>query len=311
MTSPNFRIVNADEAGLAALCDGFNRGFRDYKYSSFFDPPGMERFLERSAMHLEDCAVMLVEEDGVWQGVGAALLAIENDEAWCGGLAVDLSRRRRGGAYALMRAIHTQALRRGARKILLEVLMQNEAARALYRQLGYQEQRELLIWERVSGPDTPPTDAISNDKAILEPILEPVDALDMIYDCYHWHDGILPWQRRRQSLIRAYPVMDALALIDIDGKPVGYALYHHNDFAHSGERENVHLLDIAVAPGADMSEHGYALVTAFVARFPAARIVLVNEPVESVLSPALAAGGFQVADRQFELICGLDPMAGG
>jgi ribosomal protein S18 acetylase RimI-like enzyme len=306
VTSPNFRIVSAAEAGLVALCNGFNRGFRDYKYASYFDPPGMERFLERSAMHLEDCAVMLVEEDGVWQGVGAALLAIANDEAWCGGLAVDLSLRRRGGAYGLMRAIHTQALHRGARKMLLEVLVQNEAARALYRQLGYHEQRELLIWERVSTPHNPPTIGISNGKVTLES----VDALDMIYDCYHWHDGILPWQRRRQSLIRAYALIDALALIDIDGKPVGYALYHHNDFAHSRDRENVHLFDIAVAPGADMGEHGYALVTALVARFAAARIVLVNEPVESVLNPALAASGFQVADRQYELSCGPERMAG-
>ena len=123
MTSANFRIVNAAKAGLVALCDGFNRGFSDYKYASYFDPPGMERFLERSAMRLEDCAVMLVEENGVWQGVGAALLAIENDEAWCGGLAVDSSQRRRGGAYGLMQAIHTHALRRGASKMLLEVLV--------------------------------------------------------------------------------------------------------------------------------------------------------------------------------------------
>lgn len=297
MTSPNFRIVNAAEAGLTALCDGFNRGFRDYKYSSFFDPPGMERFLERSAMHLEDCAVMLIEENGVWQGVGAALLAIENDEAWCGGLAVDLSHRQRGGAYGLMQAIHTQALRRGASKMFLEVLVQNEAARALYQRLGYHEQRELLLWERVAAPYDPRADAVSTRKVTLEP----VDALDMIYECYHWHDGILPWQRRRQSLIRAYAVMDALALIDIDGKPVGYALYHHSDFAHHSERENVHLLDIAVAPDAEMGEYGYALVAALVAHFPTARIVLVNEPVESVLNPAFAAAGFQVADRQYEL----------
>lgn len=296
MTSPHFRIVNGAEAGLMALCEGFNRGFRDYKYSSFFDPPGMERFLERSAIRLEDCAVMLVEENGIWQGVGAALLAIENDEAWCGGLAVDSCHRRQGGAYALMQAIHTQALCRGASKMLLEVLAQNEAARALYHRLGYSEQRELLLWERTPTAQNLPDNVFSPKLAI-----EAVDALDMIYECYHWHDATLPWQRRRQSLIRAYPVMDALALIDIDGKPVGYALYHHNHYAHSSERENVHILDIAVAPGADMGEHSHALVTALVVRFPTARIVLVNEPVESIFNPALSAAGFHVADRQYEL----------
>lgn len=292
MTDPNFRIVDAATAGLEALCDGFNRGFRDYKYASYFDPPGMERFLERSAMRLEDCAVLLAEEAGAWKGVGAALLAIEKDEAWCGGLAVDASQRRRGGAWGLMQAIHNHARRGGAHKMLLEVLVQNAAAQALYQRLGYRTRAELLLWERTPTPDHLPSARAD---------LQPADALDLIYDCYDWHPAVLSWQRRRESLIRAYALMDALVLESAACNPMGYALYHHNDFAYSRGGESVHLFDIAVAPGRYAAKHAAELVDALVVQFPTARIVLVNEPVDSIFNPALTAAGFHISDRQYEL----------
>ncbi|MCB0116536.1 MAG: GNAT family N-acetyltransferase [Caldilineaceae bacterium] len=297
MTPNDFRVVDAAAAGIEALCDGFNSGFRDYKYASYFDPPGMTRFLERSAMRLEDCAVMLAQEDGAWKGVGAALLAVEDGEAWCGGLAVDAAQRRQGGAKALMQALHSRACSRGAATMWLEVLVHNAPARSLYRGLGYQKRRDLFLWERPASPGNLPSATVD---------LQPADALDLIENCYDWHNTALSWQRRRAALMRAYSLMDALVLEDVAGQAVGYILYHHNrGVGRSGSgrngEESVHIFDMAVAPGARSEEHADLLATGIVVQFPDAKIALINEPKGSILNPLLANIGFQVADRQFEL----------
>jgi ribosomal protein S18 acetylase RimI-like enzyme len=286
------KIVFGDEAGISKVCQGFNRGFSDYKYGSSFDPAGMERFFERSGIEIQDCAVLLARVDRQWQGVGTALISIEGQESWCGGLAVAPAYRRRRGAEGLMRAIQSQACRRGAQRLWLEVLAENEPARALYRRLGYVETRELLMWERSHRQGNLPVP--------YERLYRATPA-QVIADLHGWHDLPPAWQRRASYLRRAHSLMDAYTIPARDGLPVAYVLYHHNLHGRDG-REMLHLFDIAVDPRADVTDAGCPLIQALQLTYKNADLLLVNEPADSKLNRVLAALGFHVVDRQYELV---------
>ena len=58
------------------------------------------------------------------------------------GIAVHPGFRRQGHAQALMAHLHEEAARRGAAKVELRVLTDNEAAISLYRVLGYRFERK-------------------------------------------------------------------------------------------------------------------------------------------------------------------------
>lgn len=289
------KIVPGDEAGIQRICEGFNRGFSDYKYGSSFDVAGMERFFDRSGIEIEDCAALLARVDKQWQGVGTALLTIEGEDSWCGGLAVAPEYRRRRGAEGLMRAIQHRACQRGARRLWLEVLAENEAARALYQRLGYLETRELLMWERSARQGNLPVP--------YERLQEAVPA-HVISDLHHWHDLPPAWQRRASYLRRAHSLMDARTIPAKDGLPVAYVLYHHNLRGRNG-REVVHLFDIAVDPRADVTDAGRPLLQALQLTYMNADLLLVNEPADSKLNRILAALGFYVVDRQYEMVLSL------
>lgn len=289
---PEFKIVLGDEVGINDICQGFNLGFSDYKYSTSFDPTGMQLFLERSGVEIADCAVMLAHIDNSWQGVGIALLAIEGEESWCGGLAVAPDFRRLRGAERLMYAIQEQARRRGAARLRLEVLAENEPARALYRRLGYVETRELLMWERSHRQGNLPAPFERLHKA---------NPAHIISDLHHWHDLTPAWQRRAPYLRRAHSLMDGYVIPARDGLPVAYVLYHHNLRGRNG-RETVHIFDVAVDPRADVAEAGRPLIQALQLTYMNADLFLINEPADSKLNRIFAALGFYVVDRQYELV---------
>jgi GNAT superfamily N-acetyltransferase len=289
---PELKIVSGDEAGIPKICQAFNLGFSDYKYSTSFDPTGMQLFLERSGIEIANCAVMLAQVDGHWQGVGVALLAIEEEESWCGGLAVAPDFRRRRGAERLMHAIQAQARQCGADRLRLEVLAENEPARALYQRLGYAETHELLMWERSPRQGNLPAPFERLHKA---------NPAHLISDLHQWHDLPPAWQRRASYLRRAHSLMDGYVILAKDGLPVAYVLYHHNLRGRNG-RETVHIFDIAVDPRADLIEAGRPLIQALQLTYRNADLFLLNEPADSKLNRIFAALGFYVVDRQYELV---------
>jgi ribosomal protein S18 acetylase RimI-like enzyme len=285
------KIVYGGEAGLPALTAGFNRGFRDYKYAAEFDTDRMIHFLHRSGIEAENCAVLLAQEGGHWRGAGVALLALEGDESWCGGLAVASEYRRQGWGRRLMQAIQSKAAEHGARSLLLEVLYGNEAAQQLYRGMGYQFQRELLIWERPARRGTLP---------VPYERLEPADPRQVIDEYHAWHDLPPCWQRRASFLRRNALDMRAFTISAKDGLPVGYVLFQKGQDPKTG-REYVRIFDVATDPAADVLMAGRPLLQALQIKFMDADLILINEPVDSKLNRVFAALGFYVRDRQYEM----------
>ena len=287
---------------VEALRQGFNRGFADYRYNMQMDPSGMLGHLRRSNIAPNDCAVLAAEEEGRLQGVGAALLAVRGDEGWCGGLSVDPAYRGGGWGRRLMEHLKRRAVERGVRRIFLEVLVSNDHARSVYRQVGFKRWRELLLWERDprQGPLPLPYER-----------LEETDPAQILRSFHRWHELPMIWQRRARSLLNYVEQhgCTGLTIPAKDGAPVAYALVSapspSGAPAQGQPPARLRILDVAVDPEANLQDAARPLLQALQLRYVDARMTLMDQPADSRLNPVFASLGFRVFDRQYEMVVDL------
>jgi ribosomal protein S18 acetylase RimI-like enzyme len=130
----------------------FNEGYEGYYVPVQLDADALGRHLGSGDVDLEASRVALRGTSPL----GFCVLGVRGDEGWIGGMGVATAARRRGIGEALLRAVIDEARARGLRRIVLEVLEQNEPARRLYERLGFEHVRDLEIW---SLEDAPPSAA--------------------------------------------------------------------------------------------------------------------------------------------------------
>ena len=291
-------IATGAAVEVEALREGFNRGFADYRYNMQMDASAARAYMRSASIAAEDCAVLMAEEQGRARGVGAALLAVRGEEGWCGGLSVAPEYRGHGWGRRLMEQLKRRAVERGLRRVRLEVRTENENARSVYRQVGFETLRELLLWER---------DPRQGALPLPYERLEESDPAQIVREFHCWHDLRLAWQRRRRSLLNYVAQRHCIGLTipAKDGAPVAYViaeLMARSRPQPPGESPmRLQILDIAVDPDADLLDAGRPLVQALQLRYVDALLTLYNEPVDSRLNPIFASFGFRVYDRQYEL----------
>ncbi len=297
---PVIAVGNAVDVEL--LREGFNRGFADYRYNMQMDPAAARAYMGYAGIAAEDCAVLIAEECGRTHGVGAALLAVRGEDGWCGGLSVAPEYRGHGWGRRLMEAQKRRGQERGLRRIRLEVRTENDPAGAVYRQVGFEPVRELLLWERDprQGPLPLP----------FEP-LEEGDPARVLQQFYGWHNLRLAWQRRKTNLLNYVAQRNCVGLTipARDGAPVAYAiaeLMPRSRPQPPGQAEmRLQIIDIAVDPAAELHDAARPLVQALQLRYVDALLTLYNEPADSRLNPIFASFGFRVYDRQYEMVLDL------
>ncbi len=297
---PVIAVGNAVDVEL--LREGFNRGFADYRYNMQMDPAAARAYMGYAGIAAEDCAVLIAEECGRTHGVGAALLAVRGEDGWCGGLSVAPEYRGNGWGRRLMEAQKRRGQERGLRRIRLEVRTENDPAGAVYRQVGFEPVRELLLWERDprQGPLPLP----------FEP-LEEGDPARVLQQFYGWHNLRLAWQRRKINLLNYVAQRNCVGLTipARDGAPVAYAiaeLMPRSRPQPPGQAEmRLQIIDIAVDPAAKLHDAARPLVQALQLRYVDALLTLYNEPADSRLNPIFASFGFRVYDRQYEMVLDL------
>lgn len=297
---PVIAVGNAVDVEL--LREGFNRGFADYRYNMQMDPAAARAYMGYAGIAAEDCAVLIAEECGRTHGVGAALLAVRGEDGWCGGLSVAPEYRGHGWGRRLMEAQKRRGQERGLRRIRLEVRTENDPAGAVYRQVGFEPVRELLLWERDprQGPLPLP----------FEP-LEEGDPARVLQQFYGWHNLRLAWQRRKINLLNYVAQRNCVGLTipARDGAPVAYAiaeLMPRSRPQPPGQAEmRLQIIDIAVDPAAKLHDAARPLVQALQLRYVDALLTLYNEPADSRLNPIFASFGFRVYDRQYEMVLDL------
>jgi GNAT superfamily N-acetyltransferase len=271
---PSF--LPASSFALDALADIFTRSFEQYFYPGTTSAEILAQRVRVEQIDLHRSLVMLVDD----QPAGQALLARRGDHTWCGGFGVILPLRGRGLSHQLATAMLEQARQAGARRFSLEVLTRNERAIKTYTRLGLQIRRDLQIleWRRPEGESR-----IENPGQGVE-VGEPMQLLDRFAAL---HPVSAAWQRDLPALLTRGGYR-GLALAEA-GVTAAYALYQSN-------ADGIARIEDL---GAERAELAAALLTALQAR--SQRILAINEPTDSPLTPAFLDVGFTEVDRQHEM----------
>jgi ribosomal protein S18 acetylase RimI-like enzyme len=184
-------IVAADGFTIDELAALFNAGYEGYVVPFRVDADQLAGMIAAWNTDLSRSRVAL--RDG--EPVGFAYLALRGDQAWIGGVGVVPAERRHGIGRRLMEAVLAEA---PAGDVTLEVIEQNDAARLLYEDLGFEPVRMLEVWSL--DVDVPAAD-------VRDAPPSPVGEAD------------LPWQRADESLRPGYE------RIEVDG---GAAAIRHS-----------------------------------------------------------------------------------
>ena len=193
----------AAELDVATLARVFTAGYAGYWFPVELDAAGFERMATIVDADLGLSRVATV--DG--EPVAIVLLARRNVEGWVGGMGVAAPHRRRGLGKVALTAALDAARDAGVERVTLEVLEQNEPARALYRHLGFERVRDLEVWSLPTAAGEP---------------CEVVDAADARAWLEVNRSDREPWQRDDASVahlgdVQGLMVEGAAALVRIAG----------------------------------------------------------------------------------------------
>jgi ribosomal protein S18 acetylase RimI-like enzyme len=176
------RLVPAAAVELDALVELFNGAYSDYHVPLQLDRGSLEFTLDVCDIDLDASRVALTD-DG--QPAAFSFLALRGDEGWIGGMGTVPRHRRQGLGEAALRAALDVARDRGASS-RLEVIVENDGARALYEKLGFDDERDLVVWTLDSSPDA-------------NPAAEPADAEDAAAWIAANRTSAEPWQRADET----------------------------------------------------------------------------------------------------------------
>jgi GNAT superfamily N-acetyltransferase len=161
------RLEPSSGRSLAELTTIFNAG-----YEGYFTPVSLDEavFGQITAAWDIDLDASRVAVDG-GEPVGIVNVGLRGEDAWIGGVGVAAGRRGSGIGERLMHAAHESARAAGARRVWLEVLVENAPAIRLYEKLGYTHVRDLEVWaldelvsDRHKLPSLPLEDALGREE---------------------------------------------------------------------------------------------------------------------------------------------------
>ncbi len=217
--------------------------------------------------------------------VGMALLSRRGDRGWISAVGTVPEARRQGVARQMMHGLLANARRLGLSEVTLEVISENEKAHILYRDLGFHDVRELLIWRLAADADPLP---------IPQELLTEVTPESVVVHFGEWHKEPPSWQRELATLRKLTGHARAYRL-DLEGREAAYAVV--------AERiDSIGLLDVGINPEFGAVRAGRPLLQALSRLFPNRAMSILNVPADDTLCRALAALRFNVTLRQWEMV---------
>jgi GNAT superfamily N-acetyltransferase len=266
-------LLPATALDLPALADLFSACFSDYAVPMQMDERALREHVETNGVDLE-CSRVAVEE----RPAAFALIARRGQAAWVGGMGAIGSHRRRGlGTSALVAAIEA-ARERGCTSVWLEVIDSNRAAIRLYEKLGFEVQRELIVWSLpATGQDPPASRPVGPDQAHT-----------WIVANRHSRE---PWQRADDTLARMSVTEITLRgrVVERDGTVKSAVIFRD-------DHDQVRVLQIAASDEASAAD---ALLAASGGQRD---LRLANAPVDEDSSRALRSLGAQPVVMQHEML---------
>ncbi len=275
------RYAPASELSWVALAELINRAFRQYLQPVYTDSAQLRNQVAAWDIDLDSSLVIF---HGRREPIGVGLLGVRGRRGWISGFAIVPEWRRRGLGRSLLQRLIERARARAVTSLTLEVLVDNAPAIALYRSAGFRIQRELLSWERSPEGGALPVPAWK---------AAPGDPMALTADFDAWHAERPCWQQEKASL---QPFLHRLQgwVLMWEQHPVAYAL------TQRGARQLV-LADVGLAPGASARAVLRPLLQDLQLRHLNLTMALSNWPASDPLNRVLAALGFRVRLRQYEM----------
>jgi ribosomal protein S18 acetylase RimI-like enzyme len=258
-----------------------NAAYADYYVPIYLTPHTFHEMAAREDIRLA-ASVAALADDRV---VGMGLLGVRGERAWIAGVGVIPGWRRQGIGRQVMLGLIDQARGNGVRRVQLEVITRNEAAHTLYRSLGFQDRRRLLILftgKSVNGVPHPPA-----DPALTVAEESPAELLEAIGGLIGQE---LPWQHDLASIEDIVTQVDGLAARDNLGGLAGACLW-------SGDGSQAGVLSLT----GRSPQIGAELLAALRERLPEARLAYLNVPDDDPMLPALLEAGFAETLTQSEM----------
>ncbi len=276
-------LTPATQLSSQSLATLVNQVYADYFLPVWMDALQFERICRDEGIDLAHSVVAFADDEPV----GLALLSWRERRGWVSGVGVLPLLRRRGIARQLLIYLQNQAQLLGLTSLTLEVLVQNRAGVALYQDLGFVWQRDLLVLtleSRLFDPAPLPASVTQAAPALM---------LDRYYATFH--DVPSPWQREPATLRGRLDLLRGLAFYE-DSRCVGYVLYQE-------QRHHQAIFDLAVLPEYPQRlEVARTLLRAVHGTRHAAGGYAVNIPAEDVLLAAFMRLRYRIWQRLNEMV---------
>jgi ribosomal protein S18 acetylase RimI-like enzyme len=259
-----------------------NEAYADYFVPTRLSEAQMRRMDEIYDIDLERSVAARAGD----RWIGMAMLAQRETRGWVSSVGVIPAWRRHGVARAMMHYLVASGRELGLVELTLEVIDRNAPARQLYESLGFRATRELLSWRRDADADQLPA---PDERPRAS------DPFEMLDRHFNWHVEPASWQRDAPTLRCLASQADALRLLSpADAATIGYVIY-----SDLGER--VALLDVGADPKSGGVRTARSVLQALAVLHRGKAISISNVPADDPLNRALAALGFLVTVRQYEM----------
>jgi GNAT superfamily N-acetyltransferase len=172
--------ASLDSDGIVEL---FNDAYSDYAVPLRLDLNLLEFTVAVCDIDLSASQIVLTDAG---EPAAFSFLALRGEAGWIGGMGTAPAHRRQGLGEAALRAALEAAGDRGAASVRLEVIAENDPARTLYEKLGFDYERELVVWTLDSAPDSSPR-------------AEPADPTEAAAWIAANRSGQEPWQRADET----------------------------------------------------------------------------------------------------------------
>lgn len=199
------------------LAEIYSNARTDYIVPMPMNGKRMQEYVESYDLDL-DASIVAVDPDD--DGInGICMLGVREDRTWITRLGVIPERRRRKSGEFLMRAEIDKTLEIGRKIVQLEVIKGNAPAHHLFKKLGFEETRDLMVIRRPPGPLKP--------EQTRELAFAPMDN-DVIWKLMEHREPGAAWTEETASL-RAAGSIQGLH-VQIPSGEDGWVIYQRKPF---------------------------------------------------------------------------------
>ncbi len=281
-TALSVDLVPATTLSYDRLTLLINQAYINYYLPIWIDAAQFARMCAIEDIDLRQSVVAISDDTPV----AIALLAVRGDAGWLSGVGVLAPWRRRGIARRIVEHIQVMVKAEALRTLRLEVLAQNAGGLALYQQLDFCWERDLLVLTLEPG---------TFDPLPLPSGIAPASPGVILASYTAFHDTRMPWQRQLASCLHRQDDLRGLALWEAS-RMVGYVLYQLQQGNHV-------VADLAVDPEYPQRlQAARMLLTAMHSARPDMGGSTVNLPTDDPLLPAFTGLRYRIWQRQHELV---------